>query len=155
MEASVFLGRDCRLVFQNMGSQKLKRIALGTLCVGMGFIVPCEEIRDSIYAGKTLSFHDVPVRPEWDLKLLATRHYHPLQDDAGNVFGFLSLGFTRPLGVERDTKKLAAIVAALESPEPPIGLLDESLRPRSCPDGVSPSQLLAARLRRFLLPPRV
>ena len=95
MEALVMLGRDCRVAWQSEESAKIRRYPIGMPTIGMRLVLSVEEVRDAIYAEKSVRFHDEPLAPEWGLHLLMTRDYHPLFDQDHKVLGMVVLGFSR------------------------------------------------------------
>ena len=132
MEALVMLGRDCRVAWQSEESAKIRRYPIGMPTIGMRLVLSVEEVRDAIYAEKSVRFHDEPLAPEWGLHLLMTRDYHPLFDQDHKVLGMVVLGFSRAPATPSEIDNLRAIVCALESPELPNELSGGSRLPASC-----------------------
>jgi hypothetical protein len=56
MELLITLGRDSVVAYQNEASARLKALRLGASIIRNTFVLPCEEVRDSIFSGKTISF---------------------------------------------------------------------------------------------------
>jgi hypothetical protein len=150
MEALVMLGRDCRVAWQSEESAKIRRYPIGMPTIGMRLVLSVEEVRDAIYAEKSVRFHDEQLAPEWGLNLLMTRDYHPLFDQDHKVLGMVVLGFSRAPATPSEIDNLRAIVCALESPELPNELSGGSRLPAPCFGESSGSLKLAQRLRRFL-----
>jgi hypothetical protein len=153
MEALVMLGRDCRVAWQSEESAKIRRYPIGTPTIGMRLVLSVEEVRDAIYAEKSVRFHDEPLAPEWGLNLLMTRDYHPLFDQDHKVLGMVVLGFSRPATAKSELDDLRAMLCALECPELPNELSGGSRPPAPCLGESSGSLRLAQRLRRFLPQP--
>ena len=155
MEAVVTLGRDMRMAYQSEASSRLRHFPMGSPTISYGLVLTNEEIRDTIFAGKTISFRDKPARPEWPEGLLVTRDYRPIVDLDGNVMGLLSLGFSRlKNSLDDEIGDLESIVSALECPELPLAGFG-GLSPQLCALGeLSGSERAALRLRRFLPQPR-
>ena len=56
MELLITLGRDSVVAYQNEASARLKARRLGESIIRNTFVLPCEEVRDSIFSGKTIGF---------------------------------------------------------------------------------------------------
>jgi hypothetical protein len=156
MEALVMLGRDCRVAWQSEESAKIRRYPIGMPTIGLRLVLSTstEEVRDAIYAGKLVSFHDKPIAPEWGVNLLMTRDYRPLFDQDRKVIGIIAMGFSRmPSSASTELDDLRTIICALESPELPNELSGGSRLPAPCLGESSGSLRLAQRLRRFLPQP--
>ena len=147
------LGRDCRVAWQSEESAKIQRVLPGTPMIAHKLVIPTEEIRDAIFAGKPMGFRDQPIGPEWDIKRLITRDYRPLFDRDKKIIGIVAIGFSRIPSAASELEDLRAIVRALESPEPPNELCAEARFLGSSLAGLSGSQRLAQRLQRFLPQP--
>lgn len=152
MEASVLLGRDFKLAYQSAKSALLRPFPIGMPVIGETLVLPNEELRDAIFAGKNVSFAEEPLNPEWGLDRLVTRDYRPLRDDAGKIIGVVSIGFSHARACPRGLAELRAIVSLLESPVFPSELSSGSPLLASCLGASAGSLQLAQRLRR-LLPP--
>jgi hypothetical protein len=150
MEAMVMLGRDCRVAWQSEESAKIRRYSIGMPTIGLRLVLSVEEVRDEVFAGKLVSFHDMPLAPEWGRDLLMTRDYRPLFDLDHRVAGIVVLGFSRPATAKSELDDLRAILCALECPELPNELSGGSRPPAPCLGESSGSLRLAQRLRRFL-----
>ena len=152
MEVLVMVGRDCKVGFQSATSARIRAYQTGLPLIREGLVIPCEELRDLIFAGKSLSFANRPSRSEWTgTPLLVTRDYRPLYDDAGRIYGIVSLGFSHQVAME-EIAALRDLVAELESPTLPNELCGGSHLGAMFPQALSGSQRLARRLRRFLPP---
>lgn len=152
MEATVMVGRDLRVVYQNLQSSQLIRYEPGRLIIGECPVIPMEQVRDAVFGERLISYSDLPLNPKFGKDRLVSRNYRPLRDDAGTVIGIISLGFSRARQEPCELDQLRAIIFALESPESPIGERGEVRPPESCLGASEGSLRLAARLRRFLPP---
>jgi hypothetical protein len=108
-----------------------------------------EEVRDSIFSGKTISFSNRSLFHN-DREMLLTRDYRPLRGPDGEIVGIISMGWSRPTASAQDYSDLSAIVSGLESPELPNQLSALAPRAGSSRGEPSDSLALARRLRRFL-----
>jgi hypothetical protein len=61
MELLITLGRDCVVAYQNEASAKIDVLPLGTSIIKRTFLMSSEEVRDSIFGGKTISFSNRPL----------------------------------------------------------------------------------------------
>jgi hypothetical protein len=149
MELLITLGRDSVVAYQNEASAKLKPAPLGASIIRNTFVLPCEEVRDSIFSGKTISFSNRSLFHN-DREFLLTRDYRPLCGPSGEVIGIISMGWSRGAPSAEEYSDLSAIVSALGSPELPNQL--SALAPLAGSSRGEPSgcQALARRLRRFL-----
>ena len=91
MELLITLGRDSVVAYQNEASAKLKPAPLGASIIRNTFVLPCEEVRDSIFSGKTVSFSNRSLFHN-DREFLLTRDYRPLCGPSGEVIGIISMG---------------------------------------------------------------
>jgi hypothetical protein len=149
MELLITLGRDCVVSYQNEDSAKIDALPVGSPIIKRVFLMSGEEVRDSIFNGKTISFSNRRFFHN-DREILLTRDYRPLRGPDGKVVGIISVGWSRQAPSAEDYSDLSAIVSALEYPELPnqlsaLGPLAGSSRRE--PTG---SLALARRLRRFL-----
>jgi hypothetical protein len=149
MELLITLGRDSVVSYQNAASAKLNALRLGTSIIRNTFVLPSEEIRDSIFSGKTISFWNRSLFLK-GREILLTRDYRPLQGPRGEVVGIISMGWSRQAPSAQEYSDLSAIVSALGSPELPNQLSASAPLAGSSHGGLSGSQALARRLRRFL-----
>jgi hypothetical protein len=149
MELLITLGRDCVVAYQNEGSAKIDPLPVGTSIIKRTFVMSAEEVRDSIFSGKTISFSNRPLFHN-DRELLLTRDYRPLLGPSGEVVGIISMGWSRQSPSARDYSDLSAIVSALRSPALPNQLSALAPLAGSSRGEPSGSLALARRLRRFL-----
>jgi hypothetical protein len=149
MELLITLGRDCVVAYQNEDSAKIDVLIVGSSIIKRTFLISAEEIRDSIFSGKTLSFSNRSYFHH-DRELLLTRDYRPLRGPSDEIIGIVSMGWSRPAPIAEDYSDLSAIISALESPGLPIEL--SASRPLAASSHRAPSDYLALarRLRRFL-----
>jgi hypothetical protein len=149
MELLITSGRDSVVAYQNEANAKINVLPLGTSIIRNTFVLPAEEVRDSIFSGKTISFSN---RPLFDngRAFLITRDYRPLCGPNGEIIGIISMGWSRRAPSARDYADLSAIVSALGSPELPNQLSALAPLAGSFPGGPSGSLKLTRRLRRFL-----
>jgi hypothetical protein len=153
MEAIVVLGRDCRVAYYNTEYGRFHRWTVGESIVSCNLVIPLEEIRDAAFAGKSISFVDRPVSPQWDRQnLLVTRMYQPIWNPEGTPIGIVGLGFTRTRPDADALEDLRAIIGALRYREPQSSICAESPDLASSRVELSGSQRAALRLQRFLLP---
>ena len=153
MELLITLGRDCVVSYQNEASAKIDALPVGVSLIKRTFVMSWEEVRDSIFGGKTISFSNRSLSRN-DREILLTRDYRPLRGPDGEIVGIVSMGWSRPTASAQDYSDLSAIVSALESPELPNQLSASAPLAGSSPAEPSGSLALARRLRRFL-PPQV
>jgi hypothetical protein len=102
MDLLVTLGRDSVVAYQNAASAKLNALRLGTSIIRDTFVLPAEDIRDSIFSGKTISFWNRPLFLK-GREILLTRDYRPLQGRNGEVIGIISMGWSRQRRAPRST----------------------------------------------------
>lgn len=153
MEATVLMGRDCRVFYQNARAAELVKYPIGTPIIWENPCVPIEQIRDAVFGEKPFSYTDMPLNPELGKDRLVTRAYQAIRDDAGAVMGIISLGFSRERAGLSEMDGLRAIIAALEEDQSvQSGALGGAHHPASSLGALSGSLRLAARLRRFLPP---
>jgi hypothetical protein len=149
MELLIALGRDSVVAYQNEASAKIKPAPLGASIIRNTFVLPWEEIRDSIFGCRTISFANRPFFHN-DQEFLLTRDYRPLLGSEGEILGIISMGWSRKAPGPEDYSDLSAIVSALGSPELPNQLCASAPLAGSSPGEPSGSLALARRLRRFL-----
>jgi hypothetical protein len=149
MELLITLGRDCVLAYQNEASAKIDGLPVGSSLIKRTFLLSAEEVRDSIFSGKTISFSNRALFHN-DREMLLTRDYRPLRGPDGEIVGIISTGWSRPTANAQDYSDLSAIVSALECPELPNQLSVLAPRAGSSRGEPSGSLALARRLRRFL-----
>jgi hypothetical protein len=149
MELLITLGRDSVVAYQNEANAKINVLPLGTSIIRNTFVLPAEEVRDSIFSGKTISFSNRPLFLD-DRTILITRDYRPLYGPNGEIVGIISMGWSRRAPSAQEYSDLSAIVSALESPELPNQLFALAPLAGSSHEGPSGSLKLARRLRRFL-----
>jgi hypothetical protein len=149
MELLITLGRDCVVAYQNEASAKIDMLPLGTSIIKRTFLMSAEEVRDSIFSGKTISFSNRPLFHN-DREILLTRDYRPLRGPDGEVVGIISMGWSRQAPGAQEYSDLSAIVSALGSPELPNQLSALAPLAGSSRGELSDSLALAQRLRRFL-----
>jgi hypothetical protein len=149
MELLITLGRDCVVSYQNEASARIDALAVGSSIIRRMFLMSAEEVRDSIFSGKTISYSNRSLFHN-DREILLTRDYRPLRGADGEIAGIISTGWSRPAPSARDYSDLSAIVSALECPELPNQLSASAPRADSFPGEPSGSLALARRLRRFL-----
>jgi hypothetical protein len=149
MELLITLGRDCVVAYQNEASAKIEALPVGASIIKRTFLMSAEEVRDSIFSGKTISFSNRPLVYN-DREILLTRDYRPLHGPNGEVVGIISMGWSRPAPSAEAYSDLSAIVSALGSPELPNQLSASARLAASSRGAPSGSLALARRLRRFL-----
>jgi hypothetical protein len=149
MELLITLGRDCVVSYQNEASAKIDALPVGSSIIKRMFLMSGEEVRDSIFSGKTISFSNRSLFHN-DREVLLTRDYRPLRGQDGEIVGIISMGWSRPTASAQDYSDLSAIVSALESPELPNQLSALAPLAGSSRGELSGSLALARRLRRFL-----
>jgi hypothetical protein len=149
MELLITLGRDCVVSYQNEASAKIDVLPVGSSLIRRIFLMSTEEVRDSIFSGKTISFSNRSLFHN-DREMLLTRDYRPLRGPDGEIVGIISMGWSRPTASAQDYSDLSAIVSGLESPELPNQLSALAPRAGSSRGEPSDSLALARRLRRFL-----
>ena len=94
MELLVTLGRDSVVAYQNEASANVKALLVGASIIRNIFVLPAEEVRDSIFSGKTISFSNRPLFLD-DRAILITRDYRPLYGPNGEIVGIVSMGWSR------------------------------------------------------------
>jgi hypothetical protein len=149
MELLITLGRDSIVSYQNEASAKIDALPVGSSIIKRMFVMSLEEVRDSIFSGKTISYSNRSLFHN-DREILLTRDYRPLRGADGEILGIVSAGWSRPAPSARDYSDLSAIVSALESPELPNQLSALAPLAGSSRREPSGSLALARRLRRFL-----
>jgi hypothetical protein len=149
MELLITLGRDSIVAYQNEASAKIDTLPIGASIIKRTFLMSGEEVRDSIFSGKTISYSNRSLFHN-DRELLLTRDYRPLRGADGEIVGIVSMGWSRPALSAEDYSDLSAIVSALESPELPNQLSALAPLAGSSRGEPSGSLKLARRLRRFL-----
>jgi hypothetical protein len=149
MELLITLGRDCVVSYQNEASAKIDALPVGSSIIRRIFLMSGEELRDSIFSGKTISFSNRSLFHN-DREILLTRDYRPLRGPDGEIVGIVSTGWSRPTPSAQDYSDLSAIVSALEYPELPNQLSALAPHADSSRGEPSGSLALARRLRRFL-----
>jgi hypothetical protein len=153
VELLITLGRDSVVAYQNQASARIKPAPVGASIIRNTFVLPWEEIRDSIFGGRTIGFSNRSLVHN-DREFLLTRDYRPLLGQDGEIVGIISMGWSRRAPGAEEYSDLSAIVSALESPELPNQLSASAPPAGSSPGEPSGSLALARRLRRFL-PPRL
>ena len=149
MEVLVTLGRDSIVAYQNEASARIDPAPVGVSIIKKTFLFSNEEVRDTIFGGKSLSCSNrLLIRN--GRSLLLTRNYRPMFGGDGEVVGVISTGWSRPAPSVQDYTELSAIVSALECPELPNQLSVLAPRAGSSRGEPSGSLALARRLRRFL-----
>jgi hypothetical protein len=149
MELLITLGRDCVVSYQNEASARIDVLPLGASIIRRTFLMSAEEVRDSIFSGRTISFSNRSLFYK-DREMLLTRNYRPLRGPDGEIVGIISMGWSRQTASAQDYSDLSAIVSALESPELPNQLSALAPLAGSFRGELSGSLALARRLRRFL-----
>src|SRR5277367_6316639 len=149
MEVLVTLGRDRIVAYQNEASAKIDALPPGTSIIKRIFVLSGEEVRDSIFSGKTISYSNRSFFHN-GREILVTRDYRPLYGLNGEIMGVISMGWSRPAPCAKDYSDLSAIVSALECPELPNQLSSSGPLGGSSHGELSGSLALARRLRRFL-----
>jgi hypothetical protein len=152
MELLITLGRDSVVAYQNDASARIDRLPLGTSIIERTFVISAEEIRDSIFSGKTISYSNRSLFHN-GREILLSRDYRPVYGLNDQIVGVISMGWSRPAPSARDYSDLSAIVSALESPELPNQLSALGPLVGSSHGELSGSLALARRLRRFLPQP--
>ena len=94
MELLITLGRDSVVAYQNEASARLNVLPPGTSIIGQTFVLSAEEIRDSIFSGRTISFSNRSLFHN-DREFLLTRDYRPLCGDNSNMFSLDGLEIPR------------------------------------------------------------
>ena len=149
MEVLVTLGRDSIVAYQNEASARIDPAPVGVSIIKKTSLFSNEEVRDTIFGGKSLSCSNrLLIRN--GRSLLLTRNYRPMFGRDGEVVGVISTGWSRPAPSVQDYTELSAIVSALECPELPNQLSASGPLAGSSPGELSDSPALARRLRRFL-----
>jgi hypothetical protein len=149
VEVLITLGRDSLVAYQNEARARIEALPPGVSIIKRTFLFNNEELRDTIFSGKSLScsnrllFHN-------GRALLLTRDYRPMFGRDGEVVGVISIGCSRSTPSSQDYSDLSAIVSALECPELPNQLSASGPLAGSSPGELSGSLALARRLRRFL-----
>jgi hypothetical protein len=149
MELLITLGRDCLVAYQNEASAKIDALPVGSSIIKRMFLMSGEEVRDTIFNGKMISFSNRSLFHN-DREILLTRDYRPLRGPSGEVTGIISMGRSRPAPNAEEYSDLSAIISALESPELPNQLSALAPLAGSSRGELAGSQALARRLRRFL-----
>jgi hypothetical protein len=149
VEVLVTLGRDCIVAYQNEASARVEAVPVGVSIIKRTFLFSNEEVRDTIFSGKSLSCSDRLLFRN-GRSLLLPRDYRPLFGREGEVVGIISTGCSRPAPSSHDYSDLSAIASALECPELPNQLSASEPLAGSSPGEPSGSLALARRLRRFL-----
>jgi hypothetical protein len=149
MELLITLGRDSVVAYQNEASAKLERLPVGASIIKRMFILNSEEVRDEIFAGRTISYSNRLFLHKGQ-ELLLTRDYRPLRGQNEEIVGIISMGWSRPAPSAQDYSEISAIVSALGSPALPNQLSALAPLAESFPEAPSGSLALARRLRRFL-----
>jgi hypothetical protein len=149
MELLITLGRDCVVSYQNEASARIDVLPLGASIIRRTFLMSAEEVRGSIFSGRTISFSNRSLFYK-DREMLLTRNYRPLRGPDGEIVGIISMGWSRQTASAQDYSDLSAIVSALESPELPNQLSALAPLAGSFRGELSGSLALARRLRRFL-----
>jgi hypothetical protein len=153
MEVLITLGRDSVVAYQNEASARIDALPVGTSIIKRTFLISMEEVRDSIFSGKTISYSKRTLFHN-GREILLTRDYRPLYGQDGEIVGVVSTGWSRRAPSTQDCSDLSAIVFALECPELPNQLSASRPPAGSSRKELSGSPALARRLRRFL-PPQV
>jgi hypothetical protein len=149
MEVLITLGRDSVVAYQNEASARVEALHVGVSIIKRTFLFSGEEVRDTIFSGKSLSCSDRLLF--WNGRsLLLTRDYRPMFGREGKVLGIISIGCSRPAPSSQDYSDLSAIISALECPELPNQLSASGPLGGSSRGELSGSLALARRLRRFL-----
>lgn len=96
LQAIVFNGKDCRIVFQNMGSRLFhKKCLVGERSIGMrSGDWSMEAMRDRIWRGESFSLVEKPLFLR-GREIIVNKTYSPIYDRRNRVTGFLSEGFSR------------------------------------------------------------
>jgi hypothetical protein len=149
MELLITLGRDSVVAYQNEAGARIDLLPLGASVIDRTFVLSAEEIRDAIFGGKTISYSNRPLFHN-GREILLTRDYRPLCGPSGEIVGVISMGWSRRAPSAQEYSDLSAIVSALGSPELPNQLCALAPLAGSSHGGLSGSQALARRLRRFL-----
>ena len=149
MEVFVTLGRDYVVAYQNQASASIEAMPVGVSIIKRTFLFSNEEVRDTIFGGKSLSCSNRLLFRN-GRSLLLTRDYRPMLGRDGEVVGVISTGWSRPSPSAQNYSDLSAIVSALECPELPNQLSASGPLAGSSPGELSDSLTLARRLRRFL-----
>jgi hypothetical protein len=149
MEVFVTLGRDYVVAYQNQASASIEAMPVGVSIIKRTFLFSNEEVRDTIFGGKSLSCSNRLLFRN-GRSLLLTRDYRPMLGRDGEVVGVISTGSSRLAPSSQDYADLSAIVSAQESPELPNQLSASGPLAGSSPGELSDSLTLARRLRRFL-----
>jgi hypothetical protein len=149
MELLITLGRDSIVAYQNEASAKLERLPVGVSIIKRMFILNSEEVRDEIFAGRTISYANKLLLHN-GRGLFLTRDYRPLRGQNEEIVGIISMGWSRPAPSAQDYSEISAIVSVLGSPELPNQLSASAPLAGSFRGEPSGSLTLARRLRRFL-----
>ena len=149
MEVFVTLGRDYVVAYQNQASASIEAMPVGVSIIKRTFLFSNEEVRETIFGGKSLSCSNRLLFRN-GRSLLLTRDYRPMLGRDGEVVGVISTGSSRLAPSSQDYADLSAIVSAQESPELPNQLSASGPLAGSSPGELSDSLTLARRLRRFL-----
>jgi hypothetical protein len=149
MEVLITLGRDSVVAYQNEASARINPLPPGTSIIDKTFVLSAEEIRDSIFGGKSISYSNRSLFHN-DGEILLTRDYRPLYGPEGEIAGVISTGWSRRAPRARDYSELSAIISALECQELPNQLSASGPLGGSSRGELSGSLALARRLRRFL-----
>ena len=91
LELMVTLGRDSQVAYQNAASKMILVRPIGTSLLGIVDFFNAEEIRDKVFSGQTVRYHNEELQVG-ERRIWVTRTYHPLIDDEGRIVGILSQG---------------------------------------------------------------
>ena len=95
MEVFVTLGRDFIVAYQNEASARIDPVPIGVSVIKWTFLFSNEEVRDTIFGGKSLSCSNrLLIRN--GRSFLLTRNYRPMLGRDGEVVGVISTGWSRP-----------------------------------------------------------
>ena len=95
MEVLVTLGRDSVVAYPNEASARINPLPPGTSIIDKTFVLSAEEIRDSIFGGKSISYSNRSLFHN-DGVILLTRDYRALYGRNGEIAGVISTGWSRP-----------------------------------------------------------
>lgn len=149
MEVLITLGRDLVVAYQNEASARVDALPLGMSIIERTFLLSAEELRDTIFSGKSLSYSNRLLFLN-GRSILLTRDYRPLYARDREIVGVISTGWSRSAPSAKDYSELSTIVSALESLELPNQLSSSGPLGGSSHEELSGSLKLARRLRRFL-----
>ena len=111
MEVFVTLGRDYVVAYQNRASASIEAMPVGVSIIKRTFLFSNEEVRDTIFGGKSLSCSNRLLFRN-GRSLLLTRDYRPMLGRDGEVVGVISTGSSRLAPSSQDYADLSAIVSA-------------------------------------------